>query len=41
MTTCLGKSCLFRLEIAVYLAVAGDVFGRDFCAVLFPTRCLR
>ena len=29
-------------EMAVHLAVAGDVFdGVLFCAVLFPTRCLR
>ena len=28
-------------ELAVYLAVAGDVFdGVLFYAVLFPTRCL-
>ena len=28
-------------EIAVHLAVAGDVFGGVlYCAVLFPTRCL-
>ena len=24
----------------VHLAVAGGVCGGDFCAVLFPTRCL-
>ena len=29
------------LEMAVHLAVAGDVFDAVlFCAVLFPTRCL-
>ena len=28
-------------EIAVHLAVAGDVFDGVFYAVLFPTRCLR
>ena len=27
-------------EIAVHLAVAGDVFGGVFCAVPFPTGCL-
>ena len=30
-----------KWQIAVYLAVAGDVFdGVLFCAVPFPTRCL-
>ena len=29
-------------EMALYLAVTGDVFdGVLFCAVLFPTRCIR
>ena len=27
-------------EIAVHLAVAGDVFDGGFCAVFLPTRCL-
>ena len=29
-----------RVEFAVHLAVACDVYDGVFCAVLFPTRCL-
>ena len=38
---CLASRWPFAWEMAVHLAVAGDVFGSVFfCAVLFHTRCL-